>query len=74
MDDKILLKEIFKRLGQNFYDNRRNVEVPETDSIVAAEALQETLYNMSFDEGIHYSMIESLDGNGCGECKFNILM
>lgn len=71
MDDKTLLKELFRRLGDNFFENNRNPEEPVTDSQVAADALQETLFNMGFDEGIHYKRIESCN-DGVWECKFSI--
>lgn len=74
VNDKILLKEIFRRLGHNFYENGQDPEIPKTDSEIAADALLETLYNMGFDEGVHYSREDYVNDDGCWECKFEILM
>lgn len=49
MSDRELIMEIFKRLNENF-DNLCSPYFAETDSEIAADALQETLFNIGLDD------------------------
>lgn len=73
MSDKILIEEIFKRLGDNFYENGKPFFQDEklcaiTDSETAADALEETLFNLGLDG--EYKRINYTNPDGIWECKF----
>lgn len=48
MSDRELIMEIFKRLDDNF-DDLDDPTLAITDSVIAADALEETLYNVGLD-------------------------
>ncbi len=75
MSDKILIEELFKRLGDNFYDNGKPFYhegklCAITDSEAAADALEETLFNLGLDG--EYKRINYVNSDGIWECKFII--
>lgn len=67
MSDRELIMEIFKRLDENFYD-LDDTMVAETDSEIAADALDETLFNIGLED--LYEREDSVDGNGCWFARF----
>jgi hypothetical protein len=69
MSDRELIMEIFKRLDDNF-DNLDDPTLAVTDSEVAADALEETLYNIGLD---HMCTKEyKVDENGCEVWSFKV--
>ena len=69
MSDKELMMEIFKRLGYNFV-NLNSPIIAMTDSEVASDALEETLFNIGLD-GL-YEKIDTIDSYGIWYAKFNV--
>ena len=67
MSDKKLIMEIFKRLENNFY-LLEDSTMAETDSEIAADALDETLFNIGLDN--LYEREDGVDGNGCWYARF----
>ena len=67
MSDRELIMEIFKRLDDNFYDLDDSM-VAETDSEIAADALDETLFNIGLED--LYEREDGVDGNGCWYARF----
>lgn len=73
MDDKLLLEEILKRLGDNFYDankpyyhNGRLCAL--TNSEAAADALEETLFNIGLEDS--YERFNGVNNKGIWEARF----
>ncbi len=70
MSDKELIMEIFKRLDNNF-DNLDDPTLAITDSEVAADALEETLYNIGLDH--MYTEDCTADEYGCELWHFKVI-
>ena len=75
MTDQILINEIFTSLGDNFYDTKKPYYhngrlCAITDSETAADALEETLFNLALDG--FYEKIAELNEYGINEYKFVI--
>lgn len=70
MSDRELIMEIFKRLDDNF-DNLDDPMLAKTDSEVAADALEETLYNIGLDS--MYAKESQIDENGCEVWCFKVV-
>lgn len=73
MDDKLLIEEILKRLGDNFYDGNKpyyyNGKIcAVTDSETVSDALTETLFNLGLDDA--YERFDEKNKNGDWEAIF----
>jgi hypothetical protein len=76
MTDRILIEEILKRLGDNFYESKKPYYhdgklCAITDSETAADALDETLFNMGLDGT--YERINSVNSDGIWEVSFVVI-
>ena len=67
MSDRTLITEIFARLGDKFLNRGTTAE---TDSEVAADALEETLYNIGLSNLCERT--DGIDKSGCWYAKFEI--
>lgn len=70
MSDRELIMEIFKRLDDNFSD-LDNPLIAETDSEIAADALDETLFNMGLDDA--YKRTDCVNKEGFWYARFEVI-
>lgn len=70
MSDRELIMEIFKRLDDNF-DDLDDPTLAITDSAIAADALEETLYNVGLDN--MYTKDRKVDDEGYELWYFKVI-
>lgn len=70
MSDRELIMEIFKRLDDNF-DDLDDPTLAITDSVIAADALEETLYNVGLDN--MYTKDRKVDDEGYELWYFKVI-